>query len=770
MPYSTKNDEKNMLDIKTACCGHSDQAAELQTETAKMAASVTHIKQGVCTDIRIMQMDCPTEEKMIRHKLKNIEGIYDLEFKLLSRVLSVTHEREVLDEILQRIKSLGFEPEIIEGTSVSGVKGRSRDQKPEKSKYKILILAALLALVSELVGWFGASDWLSFAFAISAIALCGSNTYKKGWICLINYQLNINALMSIAVTGAFLIGHWPEAAMVMVLFTLSEIIEQSSLEKASSAIEKLFSLSPDTTAVLTDGQWLSVKTEQVQKGDIVRVRAGERISLDGVIVKGDSSIDQSPITGESIGVDKTIGDQVYAGTVNGLGLFEFKVSAVSGDTTLASIIKVVEQAQNSKAPIQRFIDKFASVYTPIVFVLAVLVAVVGPLVSDGDWMAWLYKALVLLVIACPCALVISTPITIVSGLTAAAKRGILIKGGEYLEQGRHIKWLALDKTGTITEGKPALTDIKIFADTDNSDVSKLTSETQIVNIALALSEHSDHPVAMAINQGLKDRANSIKNESEEAPEQGLVIESYQTLVGKGIKGEYLKTIYYLGSARLAKELDVLDQQALAQIEIYERSAKTVNVLMNEQQVLAVIAVADIIKSSSAEAIEQLHCLQVSTLMLSGDNEQTATAIANEVGIKHVSAMLLPEQKLQVIVKLQKKGVVAMVGDGINDAPALAQADIGFAMGVLGSDTAIETANVALMDDDLRKISQFITLSTRTHRILVQNISFAIGVKALFLVITLLGYSDMWMAVFADVGASVLVVANGLRLLNDKQRM
>ncbi len=768
MPCSTKNDEKNTLDIKTNCCAHSGQAVESQTQAAKMAFSAANLKQGVRTDIRIMQMDCPTEEKMIRHKLKNVEGIYDLEFKLLSRVLSVTHEPEVLDQILQRIKSLGFEPEIIEGASVSGVKGGSRDQKPEKSKYTILIFAALLALVSELVGWFGASDWLSFAFAISALVLCGSNTYKKGWVCLINYQLNINALMSIAVTGAFLIGHWPEAAMVMVLFTLSEIIEQRSLEKASSAIEKLFSLSPDSSAVLTDGQWLSVKTEQVKKGDIVRVRAGERISLDGVIVKGNSSIDQSPITGESIGVDKTIGDQVYAGTVNGLGLFEFKVSAVSGDTTLASIIKVVEQAQNSKAPIQRFIDKFASVYTPVVFVLAVLVAVVGPLVSDGDWMAWLYKALVLLVIACPCALVISTPITIVSGLTAAAKRGILIKGGEYLEQGRHIKWLALDKTGTITEGKPALTDIKIFA--DNSDISKLTSEAQIVNIALALSEHSDHPVAMAINQGLKDRANAIKNESEQTREQGLVIENYQTLVGKGIKGEYLKTIYYLGSARLAKELDVLDQQALAQIEIYERSAKTVNVLMNGQQVLAVIAVADIIKSSSAEAIEQLHCLQVSTLMLSGDNEQTATAIANEVGIKHVSAMLLPEQKLQAIVKLQKKGVVAMVGDGINDAPALAQADIGFAMAVLGSDTAIETANVALMDDDLRKISQFITLSTRTHRILVQNISFAIAVKALFLVITLLGYSDMWMAVFADVGASVLVVANGLRLLNDKRRV
>ena len=770
MPCSTKNDEKNTLDIKIHCCAHSDQAVESQTETEKMAASAAHLKQGVRTDIRIMQMDCPTEQKMIRHKLKNVEGIYDLEFKLLSRELSVTHEPEVLDEILQRINSLGFEPEITEAAPASGIKGGSRDQKPEKSKYKILIFAALLALVSELVGWFGASDWLSFAFAISAIALCGSNTYKKGWICLINYQLNINALMSIAVTGAFLIGHWPEAAMVMVLFTLSEMIEQRSLEKASSAIEKLFSLSPDTTMVLTHGQWLSVKTEQVQKGDIVRVRAGERISLDGVIVKGNSSIDQSPITGESIGVDKTIGDQVYAGTINGLGLFEFEVSAVSGDTTLASIIKVVEQAQNSKAPIQRFIDKFASVYTPIVLVLAILVAVVGPLVSDGDWMAWLYKALVLLVIACPCALVISTPITIVSGLTAAAKRGILIKGGEYLEQGRHIKWLALDKTGTITEGKPALTDIKIFADTDNSDISKLSSEAQIVNVSLALSEYSDHPIAMAINQGLKDKVSSIKNESEETPEQGLVIENYQTLVGKGIKGEYLKTTYYLGSARLARELDVLDQQALAQIEIYERSAKTVNVLMNEQQVLAVIAVADMIKSSSAEAIEQLHRLQISTLMLSGDNEQTATAIANEVGIKHVSARLLPEQKLQAIVELQKKGVVAMVGDGINDAPALAQADVGFAMGVLGSDTAIETANVALMDDDLRKISQFITLCARTHRILVQNISFAIAVKALFLVITLLGFSDMWMAVFADVGASVLVVANGLRLLKDEQRV
>lgn len=758
-----------MRDIGISCCTNTDQIGEQCDDKQKQGSISSIPHKSISTDIRIMQMDCPVEEKMIRQKLKEVEGIYRLEFKLLARVLNVTHQPDTLNEILQRIKSLGFEPEVVNANSLLVAKDGASDKIAIRSNYKILVVAALLAVASEGLGWFGVSGWLSFAFALCAIVLCGGKTYKKGWICLINYQLNINALMSIAVTGAFLIGHWPEAAMVMVLFTLSEMIEQSSLEKASNAIEKLFSLSPDTTMVLTDEQWLSVKTEKVKKGDIVRVRAGERISLDGVIVKGNSSVDQSPITGESMGVDKTIGDQVYAGTINGLGLFEFEVSAASSDTALASIIKVVEQAQASKAPIQRFIDKFASIYTPIVFVSAILVAVVGPLVSDGDWLAWIYKALVLLVIACPCALVISTPITIVSGLTAAARSGILIKGGEYLEQGRHIKWLALDKTGTITEGKPTLTDIKMFANTDDSDILKLMSETQIVNIALALSEHSDHPVAMAINQGLKERANKIQNESQRSKGQSLVIDNYQTLVGKGIKGEYLKVGYYLGSVRFAKELGVLDQQVLAQIEKYERSAQTVNVLMNEQQVFAVFAVADTIKSSSKEAIAQLHRQQVSTLMLSGDNEQTAIAIANEVGIKHVSAMLLPEQKLQAIVGRQKQGIVAMVGDGINDAPALAQADVGFAMGALGSDTAIETANVALMDDDLRKISQFITLSTKTYHILVQNISFAIAIKVLFLAVTLLGYSDMWMAVFADVGASVLVVANSLRMLANKQK-
>jgi len=722
--------EQQQSDGASSCCSMADAVTPTKLMFDGKAC-------GIRTDIRIQQMDCPTEERMISKKLATVSGVISLEFDLLARVLTVQHSDAALESILLAIKSLGFEPEV-------DFKDEAISQGEKSASYLPLIAALVLALGSEAIAWFSDLTIASLAMAVAAMGVCGLHTYRKGWQALIGYNLNINALMSIAVTGAFLLGQWSEGAMVMVLFTLAERLEQNSLQRAGQAIKGLLQLKPELTTVRQlDGSWLEMATDAVIKGALVRVRPGERISLDGVVTSGHSSVDQSPITGESMPVDKSEGEALFAGTINTNGVLEYQVSAVTADTTLAAIIKVVAAAQRNKAPIQRFIDKFAAVYTPLVLVLAVLVALLPPLLVDGNWQGWIYKALVLLVIACPCALVISTPVTIVSGLTAAARRGILIKGGVHLERGRHIKWLALDKTGTITQGKPVLTD-SLALTSDAGDYQQL---------ALSLAALSNHPVA-----------NAIATSMRELGQQELAVSGFEAVLGSGISGEVNARQYYLANQRWASKLHSITPEQQQLLDEYEASGKTVNFLLDDKQLLAIFAVADKVKQHSAQAVEQLHHLNIKTIMLSGDNPKTANVIAAQVAIDHVAAEQLPEDKLQQIEKLQKNAVVAMVGDGINDAPALARADVGFAMGALGSDTAIETADVALMDDDLRKIPEFIVLSKRVHSILVQNISFAIAIKLVFLVITLIGMGDMWMAVFADVGASLLVVANGLRLL------
>jgi len=477
----------------------------------------------------------------------------------------------------------------------------------------------------------------------------------------------------------------------------------------------------------------------------VRVKPGERIALDGRIVSGRSSVNQAPITGESLPVEKGEGDAVFAGTINESGSFEYLVTAAASDSTLARIIHAVEAAQGARAPMQRFVDKFARVYTPVVFAIALTVAVLPPLLFGGEWFAWIYKALVLLVIACPCALVISTPVTIVSGLAAAARQGILIKGGVYLEEGRKLLWLALDKTGTITHGKPVQTD---FATLDGH------AEHLVRSRAASLAARSDHPVSRALNDAAARDGIPL-----------ISVEGFEALPGRGTKGYIDGALFHLGNHRLIHELGLCSDALEARLSALEEQGKSVILLADENGVQGLFAVADTVKDSSREAIAELHALGIRTLMLTGDNAHTARAIAAQVGIDEARGDLLPEHKLDAVAsKLSSAGAVGMVGDGINDAPALARADIGFAMGAAGTGTAIETADVALMDDDLRKLPRFVRLSRRTHALLVQNIVLALGIKAVFLVLTLSGAGTMWMAVFADVGASLLVVANGLRIL------
>lgn len=698
---------------------------------------------GVRTSIRIMQMDCPVEEGMIRKKLDGMSAVKELDFNLMQRVLTVVHAPDALEPVLAAIRSLGFEPELPDSN------GRHVVTEEKKKPWWPLALAGVAAIAAEAMHWAGMPEWLEAALALAAVAACGLSTYKKGWIALRNGNLNINALMSIAVTGALALGQWPEAAMVMVLFTIAELIEAKSLDRARNAIGSLMKLTPETATIQQpDGSWKETEAVSVSLNSVVRVKPGERIALDGTVVRGRTAINQAPITGESLPVDKGEGDPVFAGTVNGSGGFEYRVTAAAGNTTLARIIHAVEEAQGAKAPTQRFVDRFAQIYTPVVFAIAVAVAVLPPLIAGESWQAWIYKALVMLVIACPCALVISTPVTLVSGLTAAARRGILIKGGVYLEEGRKLKWLALDKTGTLTHGKPVQTDAIIYTG---------VAEDEGRRLAVSLAGYSDHPVSQAVSAA----SDSI---------QRYEVENFEALPGRGVRGVINGQTYSLGNLRLAEETVRCPEAVRAALTELETGGKTVIMLCDTHQVLGLFAVADTVKESSREAISQLHSLGVKTLMLTGDNAHTAQAIAGQVGIDEARGDQLPEDKLRAVETFTAQGTTGMVGDGINDAPALARADIGFAMGAMGTDTAIETADVALMDDDLRKIPAFVRLSRQTYNVLVQNIVMAIGIKAVFLALTIAGMGTMWMAVFADVGASLLVVANGLRLLRNKQRL
>lgn len=695
------------------------------------------------TKLSIAKMDCPTEETLIRNKLGTVAGVADLDFNLMQRTLSVRHANQVLPDVLVALQALGFEAQVVDTAEVASP---SAAPVTTPTNWWPLGISLVTASAAEAVYWLhNGNHWSVVVLALVAVFTGGLSTYKKGWIALKNRNLNMNALMSIAVTGAMLIGHWPEAAMVMVLFALAEAIEAKSLDRARNAIRGLLDLTPEQATVQqADGTWREVGAKQITIGARVRVKPGERIALDGEVLEGRSAVNQAPITGESLPVEKSPGDSVFAGTINESGSFEYRVTALANNSTLARIIHAVEAAQGSRAPTQRFVDQFARWYTPVVFGVAIAVALLPPLFMGAAWLDWIYRALVLLVVACPCALVISTPVSIVSGLAAAARHGILIKGGVYLEEGRKLRWLALDKTGTITHGKPAQTDFVTWG-------NALASDSR--SIAASLAARSDHPVSKAVAQAAQTDGVAL-----------LDVAEFNALPGRGVQGQINGATYHLGNHRMLEELGQCTPELEQRIAALETAGKTVVMLVGAKAVHALFAVADTIKDSSRTAIAELHALGINTMMLTGDNPHTAQAIAAQAGIDRAQGNLLPDDKLREVEQLARSGKVGMVGDGINDAPALARADIGFAMGAAGTDTAIETADVALMDDNLRKIPTFVRLSRATAQVLMQNIVLALGIKAVFLVLTFTGQATMWMAVFADMGASLLVVGNGLRLL------
>jgi len=625
--------------------------------------------------------------------------------------------------------------------------GHDHGALPGWSRIGAALVAATGAELLHLLGpdtpvWHGAGMLL----AVAAILLAGLGIYRSGLRSLLRGQLGISALMAVAVTGAFLIGQWPEAAMVMALYALAERIEDRAVGRARDAIGSLLALSPQQAEVRqADGRWQTLPAAQVPLGAVVRIRPGARVPLDGTVTAGRGAVDESSVTGESLAVDKAPGDSLYAGTLNAQSELEFRVTAAAGNTTLDRIIRAVEQAQATRAPTQRFVDRFAAVYTPAVFVLAVAVAVGAPLALGWDWLDAVYRALVLLVIACPCALVLSTPVTVVSGLAAAARRGILVKGGSWLEQARGLRAVAFDKTGTVTAGRPVLVAQHGFGEDAAPDV------------AVALAARSDHPVSKAIVAGL------------DAPVSLPTVEDFSALPGRGVAGRIGGAAWQLGNRRLMQERGLWNEAVEQAVAAQEAQGRSVTLLADGSAVRALFAVADTLRPQAVQAVADLRALGIVPVMLTGDHAAAAHAAAREAGIEQVQAGLLPEQKLAAIAALQQQhGMTAMAGDGINDAPALARADIGFAMGAAGTDVAMETADVVIMNDDLRRVAETVRLSRRTHAVLWQNIALALGIKLVFFGLALAGQATMWMAVFADMGASLLVVANGLRMLRPER--
>ncbi|WP_458725878.1 heavy metal translocating P-type ATPase [Pseudomonas mandelii] len=724
-----------------ACCAHGTLATEgvAITKSSPAPEGTNRVRY------RIDKMDCPTEERLIRNRLEPMAGIVRLDFNLLNRELTVHHRLDDPQPIVAALVALDMGPSLLEaGAAPSAV------PPALSAKLKgLLAISGLAAIAAEVIAWTTGQEgsWPVMVLAALSILSAGLPTLKKGWIAIKNFTLNIYFLMSLAVVGALVIGKWPEAAMVVFLFAIAEAIEALSLERARNAIKSLTALAPETAEVMIDGAWKDQPVASVLLGSRIRVRTGSRVPLDASVESGRAALDQAPITGESLPVDKQVGDPLYAGSIVTDGVVEATVTAVAGESTLARIAAAIQDAQAQRAPTQRFVDQFARYYTPAVVVLALLVAALGPVLFAGTWGDWLYQALVLLVIACPCALVVSTPITVVSGLAAAAKHGILIKGGAYLESGRLLKVVALDKTGTLTQGKPVLTDTEPFGD--------LPIEMAL-KIAASLDDHSTHPVAKALVNGWKLQQPDV------AP---FSVEDFGVLNGRGVKGVIDGQLWHLGNHRLVEELGLCSPALEARLSLLENAGKTVIVLCAARGPVAIFAVADTVRPESIAAVTALKALNVVPVMLTGDNPATAKSIAAQLGIQDARGNLMPEDKQVAVAELKRRfGTVGMVGDGVNDAPALAQADIGFAMGAAGTATALETADVAIMDDDPRKIADFISLSRRCASVLKQNIGLALGIKVVFLALALSGHATLWMAVFADMGASLLVVFNGLRLL------
>lgn len=609
----------------------------------------------------------------------------------------------------------------------------------------------ILAFIAQIIN--GEEALLTEGLFVSAIIIGGFRLFKEGVSDLLKLDFTMETLMTIAIIGAALIGEWTEGSIVVILFAISEALERFSLDKARQSIRDLMDIAPKEALIRRNNieHWIDVS--KIEVGDTMIIKPGQKIAMDGRVIKGYSSVNQAAITGESVSIEKNIGDEIFAGTVNEEGALEVRVTKQVNDTTIAKIIHLVEEAQGERAPAQAFVDKFAKFYTPAIMIIAALTVIIPPLFFQGAWHTWVYQGLSLLVVGCPCSLVISTPVSIVSAIGNSAKNGVLVKGGIYLEEIGGLKAIAFDKTGTLTEGTPVVTD---FISVDP------TNEEKYFSIIAAIESYSQHPLASAIVKEADKRT---------LPYRSVVVDGFTSLTGKGIQGNVAGSTYFVGSPKLFEAKVIADSKMIEPYQTLQQQGKTAMLLGTEHQILAVVAVADEVRATSKSVIKKLHDLGIEhTIMLTGDNATTAQSIGKQTGITEIKGDLMPQDKLDYIKALkQTYGKVAMIGDGMNDAPALAASTVGIAMGSIGTDAALETADVALMGDDLQKLPFIIKLSRETLKIIKQNITFSLGIKLLALLLVVPGWLTLWIAILADMGATLLVTLNGLRLMKSKPK-
>jgi len=653
---------------------------------------------------------------------------------------------------LAGIRQLGLE-ENYTIQPEAGQAAQPKQQKGEKTDWELrrAILAGLSLVVGYCLEKFGVTGAVYIPIYVATVVLGGWGNFRKAARALPRGNFNMSVLMSIAVVGAMAIGQYEEGATVAFLFAISEMLESWTMEKARRSIREMMDIAPKVARVRRGNDEKDIPVEEIIVGDVMIIRPGEKIAMDGIIVKGESAINQSAITGESIPTEKGPGGEVFAGTLNTYGSLEVEVTKRVQDTTIAKIIHMVEEAHGNRAPSQAFVEKFAAVYTPIVILLAVGIVFIPPLFFGLEWSPWIYRGLALLVVACPCALVVSTPVAIVSAISVAAKNGILIKGGIHLEEAGSISAIAFDKTGTLTKGEPAVTDIILLNG---------LSEEALLAISAGLETRSEHPLAVAIVKAAEERKVKV-----------VPAEDFKSITGRGAQGSVNGEIVYIGNPRLFTELAISMDSIAVHVERLQGEGKTVMLVGTREKFLGIIAVADEVRENSEKTIAALKQAGIAhTIMLTGDNEATARGMAAKVGIDEFRAELLPQDKVEAIEELLKKyGKVAMVGDGVNDAPALALATVGIAMGGAGTDTALETADIALMADDLRMLPFTIRLSRNALAIIRQNITFALAIKLIAVLAVFPGWLTLWLAILADMGASIIVTLNSLRLLGVKPK-
>ncbi|RDY70474.1 cadmium-translocating P-type ATPase [Halobacillus trueperi] len=690
---------------------------------------------------KIEGMDCGSCAMTIEKHLSKNPAVQDVQVQFSTGKMQIQHTTSA-KEIVKEVGRAGFQ---------ASLEGKDDDQNQKAAKGKGTSTTTLSGLFLGL-GFIGSftnlPDEFIPAFYAVAILIGGFKPARSAFYAIKSGSLDMNVLMASAAIGAALIGEWFEGAMVVWLFALGNTLQNRSIERTRESIRSLINLTPKEASVKSGNQLVRKAVEDVGIGEVIVVKPGEKIPLDGDVMTGTSSVNQAPITGESLPVDKQTGDIVYAGTVNESGSLEIEVTKLVEDTTIAKIIHLVEEAQEKRAPTQAFVDRFARVYTPIVFTLALLVMIIPPLFGFGTWGEWLYKGLALLVVACPCALVISTPVAIVSAIGNAAKNGVLIKGGTFLEKAGTIKAIAFDKTGTLTEGRPKVSEVHAL----------VVSEDELIRVTRAIEEHSTHPIAQAITTYASER-NMTAIEGED----------FQAIPGKGAKAKLGGVEYFAGSPKLFEEMQVPFSEIKGRIDQLQKEGHTIVIVGTSTKVLGLIAVADTIRDITVQSIQKLKQVGMQEMvMLTGDNKGTADKIARETGVDRYFAELLPEDKVSAVKKLQAEGKsVAMVGDGINDAPALATSDLGIAMGGAGTDTAMETADIVLMADNLEKLPHTIRLSRKAMKIIKQNVWFSLVTKLAALMLIFPGVLTLWMAVLSDTGAALLVILNSMRLLRNK---